>query len=125
MPSVFDREPGRRWPRSQRFALSSKGAQAEQRYREMIAASRAQSGRASFDAARTAWAEPLRLEPNDGLYLGELEPGPRTLAELTQSLEATGTTRREVKAALERLIDAGMIEPRGEPAAAPGSSYGA
>jgi hypothetical protein len=115
MSSIFDREGGKRWPRSQRFVLSVKGAEAEQAYREMITASRTGSGRTAFDAARTAWAQPLAIQPGDGLYLGELQPGARTLEELTRALESCGSTRREIKAALDRLIDAGMIEAQAAP----------
>src|SRR5207249_8987695 len=62
MTSIMDREPGRRWPRSQRFVLSAKGADAGQKWRATIVASRSEGGRGSFDAARDAWAQPLRLQ---------------------------------------------------------------
>src|SRR5579864_1538285 len=107
MPSIFHRESWRRWPRSQKFALSQRGADAETQYRETIQASRGESGRASFDAARLAWAQPLKIEPGDGLFLGELKGGPRTLEELTRALEDVGSTKREIKAGIERLINAG------------------
>jgi hypothetical protein len=123
MPSIFDREGGKRWPRSQRFVLSTRGADAELQYREMITASRAESGRTSFDSARAGWASPLSIQPGDGLYLSELQSGPRTLEELTRALEACGSNRREIKAAIERLMDVGLIEvhaPAPLPPASPG-----
>jgi len=52
-----DPSPRRRWPRSQRFALTDKGRDAEASYRSSIVSSRSQEGRASFDAARSTWAE--------------------------------------------------------------------
>ena len=56
-----DPSPRRRWPRSQRFALTDKGRDAEASYRSSIVSSRSQEGRASFDAARSTWAESFRL----------------------------------------------------------------
>src|SRR6516165_8893588 len=70
-----DASPRRRWPRSQRFALTDKGRDAEASYRSTIVSSRTQEGRASFDAARSTWAESFRLLPDDGLYLGEVVGG--------------------------------------------------
>lgn len=68
-------------------------------------------GRSNFDAARAAWAAPLMLEPADGLFFGELSGGPKTIEEVADALESCGTTRREVKAAIDRLTDLHMIEP--------------
>jgi len=116
LPSIFDINERRRWPRGQRFALSPKGVDAEQSYQHMVVASRSEAsrsdtGRASFDGERAAWALPLGLLPEDGLYLSELQSGPRTQEELTRSLEACGSLPREVKAAIARLVDSGMVEP--------------
>jgi hypothetical protein len=112
MAGLFEREPGKRWPRSQQFRLSAKGAEAQATYREMLHGEREGSGgRSSFDSARSSWAKPLALEPSDGLYLGELEAGPKTIEEMVQALDDCGSTRREVKAAINRLTTVGMIEP--------------
>ena len=46
----------RRWPRTQKFALSAEGGEAEAEYRSCIVASREEAGRASYDAARSEWA---------------------------------------------------------------------
>ena len=110
MTGIFEREPGKRWPRSQKFKLSDKGAQAEASYREMIVKQQTGTGRASFDAARALWAEPLQLQPNDGLFLAELHTGPRTMDELIRALDECGTTRREVKEAVDRMTSIGMID---------------
>ena len=61
-----DPSPRRRWPRSQRFALTDKGRDAEASYRSSIVCSRSQEGRASFDAARSTWTEFFPLLPDDG-----------------------------------------------------------
>lgn len=109
MSSLRDPSPKRRWPRSERFTLSAKGDEAETAYRSTIVASRAQEGRASYDAARAAWAASFRVEPDDGLYLGEIRSGPTSLERLVEALETCGKTRKEALAALERLFDAGLI----------------
>lgn len=109
MPSMFDREGGQRWPRSQRFEISAKGREAEEKYGELIAASRAEEGRKSFDAARDAWASAWSMQPADGLYLGELKAAPRTLEELDLALRDCGVTRREIKGGIERLMTAGLV----------------
>ncbi|MHB8879501.1 MAG: hypothetical protein ACYC8T_37890 [Myxococcaceae bacterium] len=110
MAGIFERSPNKRWPRSQRFQLSAKGSEAEASYREVIVAARAEEGRQSFDAARAAWAAKLTLDPTDGLYLGELQNGPRTIEEITRALETCGSTRQEVHVAIDRLTGAGMME---------------
>ena len=112
MAGLFEREPGKRWPRSQQFRLSAKGVEAQISYRSMLHGEReGTGGRLSFDAARASWAKPLALESSDGLYLDELETGPKTIEEMVQALDACGSTRREVKAAINRLTTVGMIEP--------------
>jgi hypothetical protein len=55
----------RRWPRSQRFGLSTSGRDAEAAYRSTIVASRARAGRVSYDSARAEWAKALGIEPDD------------------------------------------------------------
>lgn len=99
----------RKWPRSQRFLLSDAGAGAEASYRESITASRSEGGRASFELARSNWARSVAVEPDDGMYLGELVGGPRTLEQLTAAVDASGHGRKQVVAALERLLDAGLV----------------
>jgi hypothetical protein len=119
MPSIFDSDRGARWPRSQKFSLSDQWTRAEQDYREVITAARADAGRASFDAARKQWAGALRVEPDDGMYLGELRSGPRTLDELWRALETCGQSRTDLKAAIRRLTSVGLVDA---PAAPPADS---
>ncbi len=98
-----------RWPRSQRFTLSARGVEAEASYRDLIVASRAQDGRASFDEARARWAGNYKLEADDGLYLAEVRDGPINLPHIITALESCGKRRPDAISALERLVDAGFI----------------
>jgi hypothetical protein len=107
--TLDERPPRLRWPRSQRFTLSKRGQEVEAAYRQQIVASRAEPGRASFDAARAAWAHTHGLLADDGLYLAEIASGPITLPQLVNALETCGKSRLDAIAALERLDDAAMI----------------
>ena len=99
-----------RFGRAQKFRLSPKGTEAAAAYSAMIESAKEGSGRAQFDAARAAWATSLGLQAEDGLFLVEFGEG-RTIPEAARSLESCGTTAKEVKTAVERLMGLGMIEP--------------
>ncbi|HEU4382704.1 MAG TPA: hypothetical protein VFR85_04295 [Anaeromyxobacteraceae bacterium] len=101
---------GRRWPRGQRFSLSPLGVHSALAYREAVAGARAQ-GRDFLEAAERAWGVPLGLAQGDGVVLCQIEPGRRSLTDLSRSLEACGITAVEVKSAVDRLADAGLVEP--------------
>jgi hypothetical protein len=103
---------GKRWPRGQKFNLSLRGAAAEAAYREAVATARA-SGRAALDAAQQAWAAPFGVHAGDGVILGG-----RSIADVARALEDCGTTQADVKAAIDRLTDAGLVEPAAAPEAA-------
>ncbi|MFO0598920.1 MAG: hypothetical protein U0228_26670 [Myxococcaceae bacterium] len=107
---LFEKPEKLRWPRSHKFVLSERGRTAEVAYRERIENSRKDSGRASFDAARTEWATAHQLQADDGLYLGELARGGVTLPQLITALESCGQNRKLALAALSRLADAGMFD---------------
>jgi hypothetical protein len=108
---------GKRWPRGQKFALSQRGIEAEAAYREAIVAART-SGRSALDVAQQQWAAPLGVAPQDGVVLGELRGGKRSISELAKSLEDCGTTAADVKAAIDRLTDALLVEAAPAAAAA-------
>jgi hypothetical protein len=99
---------GKRWPRGQKFELSPTGVLAETTYRDAILAARAQ-GRTALEVAQRTWAEPLGVQPGDGVVLGELRGGKKSIAELARALEDCGTTQSEVKVAIDRLSDAQLI----------------
>ena len=111
--------PRTRWPRSQRFQLSWAGREAGDNYREAIVAARSEAGRKSFDAARADWATRLTLDATDGLYLGELRSGPKTIAEMAASLDGCGPAPTEVRKAVERLVRLRMLELLAPPPAPP------
>jgi len=100
----------RRWPRAQKFVLSRTGLEVEASYRAHVQGSRAVEGRASYDAARAAWAGEHRLDPDDGLYLGEIRSGPASLADMVESLDACGKNHRDALSALDRLVQRGLVE---------------
>jgi len=101
---------GKRWPRGQKFVLSTAGVAAESAYREAVQSARAQ-GRSALDAAQLAWATPHHIAPTDGVVLGELRNVRKSIAEIAKGLEDCGTSAAEVKAAVDRLTDAGLVEP--------------
>lgn len=110
---MSDNDPGAprtNWSRSQRFRLSAAGREAGNNYLEVIVAARGASARKSFDAARAEWAARLGLELNDGLYLGELLEGPKTIAEIAAALDGCGPTPADVRKAVERLVRLRMME---------------
>ena len=109
-----------RFGRAQKFRLTEKGNEAVSSYTLMLEKARAGSGRgrAPFDAARDSWSGPRGITSEDGLFLVEFGVGDRTIPEATRSLEDCATGK-EVKAAIERLMSCGMIEPVPAPAPPP------
>lgn len=110
MLSAWKREAPKRWPRGQKFGLTERGATAEADYRSTVAESRG-SGRSVLDGALAAWAEPRGIAPKDGIVLAELRSGRIGVPQLVGSLEPAGFAPDEVRAAIERLVAAAMVEP--------------
>src|SRR5262249_1165466 len=104
----------RRSPRSQRFALTDKGRDAEASDRSTIVSSRSQEGRAPFDATRSTWPESFRVQPDDGLYLGAVGGAPIHLEHIGEAVETGGKASKDALTALERLFDAGLISTASE-----------
>jgi hypothetical protein len=102
--------PGRRWPRGQKFSISSSGLPAEEAYRAAVLGARS-AGRAALDAALDAWARPHGIRPGDGVVLGEIRRERRGLADLASALEGCGIEAREVREAVDRLVAAGLVDP--------------
>ncbi len=109
--------PGKRWPRGQKFRISLLGDEADLAYREAIQLSRAQ-GRDALFAAERSWAEPRRVKATDGVILAELRGGKKSIADVARALEDCGTTPAEVKDSVDRLVEAGLVEPASAGAAA-------
>ena len=107
-----------RFGRAQKFRLSAKGTEAVTAYAAVVEGSRPGGGRAQFDASRQAWSAPRGLTADDGLLLGEFREGDRTVAEVLRSLEGCGASPKELKAAIERLLACGMLEPVAAPVVA-------
>jgi hypothetical protein len=110
LASIFDRTPGARFPRGQKFQISPAGVEAEERYQAALQASRERGGRAALDEATAAWASALGVAPGDGVYLTELKGGARSISDLAESLESAGATKNEAKAAIERLLKAKLVD---------------
>jgi hypothetical protein len=100
---------GPRWPRGQKFTLSLAGREAYEAHRTAVLSARGLS-RGALDAALAAWAAPRLVEPGDGVLLGEMLDRPRGLPDLTRALESAGTSASEVRAAVARLVTAGLVD---------------
>jgi hypothetical protein len=105
-----DRPPRLRWPRGQKFSLSAAGVTVEADYRETLQALRG-GGRGEFDAARETWATRHALQPEDGVYLGEVRAGGVNVQQIVAALETCGKNRKEAISAVERLVDVGLVSP--------------
>ncbi len=99
----------RRFARGQKFTLSAAGAAAEATYREAVLASRA-SGRQALETALVGWAESFRVAPGDGMVLAELSGKRVGLSRLCEALDTSGVAPDEIRAAVGRLVDAGIVE---------------
>lgn len=107
---MFEHDQARsRFGRTDRFSLSQTGVEAEAAYRAAVVASRDEAGRSSYDAARAEWARQLGIEPDDGVYLGELRGEPRKLSDVVEALDTCGKSREDATAALHRLVEAGLV----------------
>lgn len=98
-----------RWARGQKFTLSPTGREAEEAYRAALLDARG-AGRPALEAALAAWAAPhAPVAGGDGMLLGELKGKPPGLADLTRALDDAGIAPAEVRAALGRLVSAGLV----------------
>ena len=101
---------GTRWPRGQKFSLSSRGTEALATFKEAIRDAHATPGRAALEATQRAWAGPLGIQPSDGIVLSELTIGRRSLTDVARALDSCGVSTAEVKASVDRLVVAGMVD---------------
>src|SRR5512138_936758 len=110
MLSAWERNAPKRWPRGQKFSLTETGSTAEAAYRTAVTESRA-AGRSVLDGALAAWAEPRGISPKDGIVLAELRAGKAGVPQLVKELEPAGFAPDDVRAAIQRLVEAAMVEP--------------
>ena len=100
----------KRWPRGQKFLITAAGTAALASHAEAVALARA-SGRNALETALSGWSAPLGLKAGDGTVLGELRNGRLGLPDLVYGLESSGITADEVRGALQRLVEKGLVEP--------------
>lgn len=82
---------------------------AQETYRAAVLEARG-AGRSALESALAAWALPhAPVAGGDGVLLGELTGKPPGLADLTRALEDTGLAAGDVRAALDRLVRAGLV----------------
>lgn len=110
MPTAKQPEGRKRWPRGQKFTVSTTGAEAQEAYVRAVAEARG-AGRTALEAALAAWAESRHVAPGDGVVLSELSGKRLGLANLCEALEPSGIVADEIRASVGRLVDAGIVEP--------------
>lgn len=108
--SDADQHARLRWARSQRFRLTSRGLEADSEWRTTLSSVRSQ-GKTIYEAALSTWATTFKVQPDDASYLSELREKPVRLEDVAKALADTGASREHVKQALERLFEAGLMEP--------------
>ncbi|MEI7703303.1 MAG: hypothetical protein WCK73_01750 [Deltaproteobacteria bacterium] len=99
--------------------LSPPGIDAEASYRGAVTSVRSM-GRDALTLAERRWAEPLGLLPTDGIVMAEIRHGRTALADIARSLDACGTPAAQVREAVDRLVEKGLVEalpPPGPPSA--------
>lgn len=99
----------RRWPRGQRFGLSAPGVDAEAAYRATVQDVRS-LGRDALAMAEKRWAEPLGLQPGDGVVMAQIRPGRRSFADLGQALEDCGMSPAQIRESVDRLVERGLVD---------------
>lgn len=104
-------ERARRWPPRQRIHLTPEGEAARAAYVQLVQDGRAQGlSSADLEAKLTGWAGALGVRASDGVLLDELAK-PLSVNELSRAVEACGQRGPEVKAGVDRLYGAGLVQP--------------
>lgn len=110
-----------------RFRLTERGCAALREYRDAVEGARRAGDRVALDEAKDRWARPLGLEATDALVLDELETIPRSILELSRSLDTCGLKRPAIQSGIDRLAQGQLIElatpPPREPAGYPPPRY--
>jgi hypothetical protein len=96
--------------RSQKLRLTAPGREAVDAHQLMVEQARSGTGRAGFEANRSAWANPRGINVEDGLFLVEFAGGERTHQEVARAIERCGASAAEVKKGVLRLLAGGFLE---------------
>jgi hypothetical protein len=102
--------PRLKWARSQRFRLTVKGEEANQSWKERLAAAQ-NHGKGAFDTAQGDWAKAFGISPDDATYVAELAPTSLRVEDIEKAFTDLGISRQSVKDSLLRLYEAGLVEP--------------
>jgi hypothetical protein len=110
--SSMPTERSLRWPPRQRIQLSETGKVALAAYQSTVADARAASqAPAALEAGLNAWAAERGIRPSDAVLLEELGKGKVTVGDLARAVEDCGQRLPDVKAGVDRLYGAALIEP--------------
>jgi hypothetical protein len=115
-------ERSRRWPPRQRIQLTESGKAAVATYQAKVAEARS-AGRPSnwLEAELATWSGTLGIRAADGVLLEELANQGCTVNDLARAVESCGLRAPEVKAGVDRLYGAELIEPPAQKVEAPPS----
>ena len=104
-------ERARRWPPRQRIHLTPEGDVARGAYQALVREAREQQLAAdALEAQLSSWAGKLGVRASDGVLLDELAK-PLSVNELALAVEACGQRPADVKAGVDRLYGAGLVQP--------------
>ena len=120
--SSANRRPGSAGRAARSSPLSAVGAAAEEDYRARRDSPRARAGAPRSTPRSPPGPRRAASPPADGVILSELSGKRLGLGDLCESLETAGIVPDEVRAAIGRLVEAGIVEPRSPPRALSGSS---
>ena len=105
-------ERARRWPPRQRIHLTPEGEQARVAYKLVVSSAReANLPSAELETKLEAWAGALGVRSSDGVLLDESSAKPMSVNELARAVESCGQRANEVKAGVDRLYGAGLVQP--------------
>lgn len=104
-------ERARRWPPRQRIHLTPEGEAARAAYQQLVQEGRAQQlSSADLEGKLAGWAGALGIRASDGVLLDELGQ-PHSVNELARAVETCGLRSADVKAGVDRLYGAGLVQP--------------
>lgn len=109
-------ERARRWPPRQRIHLTPEGKVAQAAYQALVRTARESNlVTAELESSLANWAGQLGIRASDGVLLDELGAKALSVNELARAVEACGQRGPEVKAGVDRLYGAGLVQPPPQP----------